>query len=57
MASVGADERFIRGFGGEPEEKRRLGRPKRADGRIILNFIFKKCDRRVGEMAWEKYRD
>ena len=48
VASVGADERCLQGFGGEPEEKRRLGRPKRADGRIILKFIFKKYDRRGG---------
>jgi len=49
VASVGADERCIQGFGGEPEGKRRLGRPKRVDGRIILKFIFKKYDRGGGE--------
>jgi hypothetical protein len=45
VASVGTEERRIQGFGGESEGKRRLGRPKRADGRIILKFIFKKYDR------------
>ena len=48
MASVRAEERCIQDFGGEPEGKRRLGKPKRVDGRIILKFIFKKYDRGGG---------
>ena len=54
VASVGAEERCIQGFGGEPEEKRRLGRPKPVDGRIILKFFFKKCDRGGGRSGLEK---
>jgi hypothetical protein len=54
VASVGADERCIRDCGGKPEGKRRLGRPKRTDGRIILKFIFKKFDRgEWGKWLWK----
>jgi hypothetical protein len=42
VESVGADERCIQAFGGQPEGKGRPGKPKRVDGRIIPNFIFKK---------------
>lgn len=42
VAGVGVEESCIQDFGGETEGKRRLGRSKRVDGRIIVIFIFKK---------------
>jgi hypothetical protein len=39
----GGEESYIEGFGGKPEGKRPLGRP-RCSGRIILRWIFRKWD-------------
>ena len=36
MWQAWGEEKYIHGFGGKPERKRLLGRPKSLDGMIIL---------------------
>jgi len=48
----GGEERCIQGLVGRPEIKRHIGRPS-VDGRIILKWIFKTCNREVwNELMW-----